>query len=581
MSSQSRAPRRHGGVQPGGQSRLITGKANSTHGSEKGVEKFLVIPIVVLILAQMGTSGDNGAVTLATKALTETLGATLPDIQLVNMVYSLMAGALMIAGGLAGTVIGWKNNFRLGAVLCAVGEFAMAFAPNISFFIWVGRVITGLGASFMIPSVLGLIPRIYQGKNRMVAFGAIGAATGISTLMPLLLGYVMDQAGFRITFGILGCYFLVVLGLSFLLPPVARDPKVKFDFLGTVLAAVGLFLLLIGLSRVPVWGLITAYDSAPFTIFGISPCLPLALAGLVVLAVMIVVEKKVEKTNGIALLPQSFIRTPQVLAGLVCSAAIFLFMMSMAGVLLTPWLQLVGGASALFAGCMVALIGVPMVIFSMGVPKYLPNIAPRNVLQAGYLLAAISIIFMYLAVHRDGMDMPMLVIGLLIAGIGLGLLSAYASSVVALALDERDAAQSGGVQATMRNVGQAVGVAVLGTVLLFGITSHINNDVKNSDVISAEVADAVSVRTITLTSDERFAQMISDIDMTQAEKDELITINADARVSGAHRTFALVGVLMLLALPTTLWVSKGTAPSGKKKAKDITPAKSVAEVGSN
>ena len=103
-------------------------KSKTTH-PEGGVEKFLVLPIIVLILAQMGTSGDNGALGLANQQLVDVLGATTPDIQLANMVYSLMAGAFMVAGGLVGTIIGWRTNFRLGAALCAAGELLILDEP--------------------------------------------------------------------------------------------------------------------------------------------------------------------------------------------------------------------------------------------------------------------------------------------------------------------------------------------------------------------------------------------------------------------------------------------------------------------
>ena len=161
--------------------------AASAAQAKDGASKFLVLPIIILIMAQMGTSGENSALSLANTELVNQLGATVPDIQLANMVYSLMAGALMIAGGLLGTVIGWKRNFRMGALLCAAGEILMAFSPNMLVFIWGGRVLVGFGASFMIPSVLGLIPKIYQGKNRVQAYGCIGAASGLAAVLPLPL----------------------------------------------------------------------------------------------------------------------------------------------------------------------------------------------------------------------------------------------------------------------------------------------------------------------------------------------------------------------------------------------------------
>ena len=200
----------------------VAGSAARPQGSAPAAEKFLVLPIVILILAQMGTTGDNGALSLAASALTKDLGATTSEIQLANMVYPLVGGAFMIAGGLAGTIIGWKKTFRIGAALCALGEVSLALAPNMAVFIWVGRVLVGFGASFLIPSLLGLIPLMYRGHNRTVAFGCIGAASGLSALLPLVLGVVMETAGMHVTFLVLGAYFLMVFLASFRLPRIEQ-----------------------------------------------------------------------------------------------------------------------------------------------------------------------------------------------------------------------------------------------------------------------------------------------------------------------------------------------------------------------
>ena len=79
----------------------VTAAGHTARASGLAVEHFAVLPILILILAQMGTSGDNGALSLAASALTHDLGATTSEIQLANMVYPLMGGAFMIAGGLA------------------------------------------------------------------------------------------------------------------------------------------------------------------------------------------------------------------------------------------------------------------------------------------------------------------------------------------------------------------------------------------------------------------------------------------------------------------------------------------------
>ncbi len=292
--------------------------------AEGGAEKFLVAPIIVLILAQMGTSGDNGALGLANQQLVDVLGATTPDIQLANMVYSLMAGAFMVAGGLVGTIIGFRKSFRIGVAMCAAGELVMALAPSMAVFIWGGRVLVGFGASFMIPAVLGLVPFIYHGKNRLVAFGCIGAASGLSAFLPLGLGIVMEASGFRVTFGVVAAYFAVVLMASLALPSFEKpEGKLHFDWLGCGIASAGLFLILVGLSRISAWGLVAPFADAPFTVFGISPALPMVCVGLVLLAILVPVEKRIEDKYGIALIPHSFLATPQVRAGLVANAVTF------------------------------------------------------------------------------------------------------------------------------------------------------------------------------------------------------------------------------------------------------------------
>lgn len=273
-----------------------------------GKEKFLVLPIIILVLAQMGTTGDNGALSLAATALTKDLGATTSDIQLANMIYPLVGGSFMIAGGLAGTMIGWRKTFRIGALLAAIGEIALALSPNMMFFIWVGRVLVGLGASFLVPSLLGIIPFIYHGANRTVAFGCIGAASGLAAVLPLMLGVVMQLAGMRITFFVLALYFIGVVVLSLGMPKFDQQPeKSHFDAIGVGLAAMGFFCMLIGLSSISSWGLIKPMRTAPFTLFGISPAIPLVVLGIIILGVLIKVEAREEKRYGLVVLPRSFI----------------------------------------------------------------------------------------------------------------------------------------------------------------------------------------------------------------------------------------------------------------------------------
>ena len=514
-------------------------------------EKFLVLPIVILILAQMGATGDNGALSLAATALTTDLGATTSDIQLANMIYPLVGGSFMIAGGLAGTLIGWRKTFRIGASLAAVGEVALALSPNMTVFIWVGRVLVGLGASFLIPSLLGIIPFIYHGSNRTVAFGCIGAASGLSAVLPLILGVVMQTAGMRVTFFVLAAYFVGVAALSLGLPKIEQPhEKSHFDAIGVALAASGFFFVLIGLSSISTWGLIEPLRTAPFTLFGISPALPLVALGIVVLVLLVVVEGKEEKRYSLVVLPRSFITTPQVLAGLVANALMFFFMGAQS-ILMAPYLQLVAEWTPIEVGTISIATGVPTFALALGIPKLFPKANPRHVIQLGYVAMAVALGIMAFSVTLDGASRVGVYLGAFMAGVGAGTVSSHASNVVALAVSDRDASQSGGIQSTMRNVGQALGVALLGAVLIFGISSTLRNEMAADSSISSDVAQQVSELTINLNSNTAFEDEIANIKMSDAERTTLVDLEAQARFDSTRLAYGIGAVIVLLGLLTT------------------------------
>lgn len=519
-------------------------------------KSFIVyLPLMVLMLTQIGTSSDNTILSIATTSLISALHVNLSDITVTNMVYSLCAGAFMITGGMIGIIIGWKKNLQLGMALAAIGELILAVSSNIVMFTWAGRLIVGIGASFMIPSVLGLIPAIYQGKMRIFAFGAIGAATGMAFIIgPIVAGMLLDAFGFRFAFGIMALYFFIILiGTKFIPKTEKASNKISFDALGMVVAAFGLFLFLIGISKISEWGLITPIHP-PFTVCHISPSLPLSILGILILIILIFMEKQIEAKKGSALLPSSFINTPQVIAGLLASATSFLYLGGVI-MLVNPYLQLVGGFSAVQTGIAMISLGFPMFFASMGVPKLLPDMQPKTALRIGYVLLLVSVFPVAASFQPNGVN-ALLYVGMFIGGIGQGFMSAQANNVVASAVNQRDAQQSGGIQATARSIGQAVGVAILGMVMIFTINSNIDHQMNTSTAITPQTRMEVNARNITFMSDKDFEKSLSDLQMSTTEKQTLIAMNAKARVSSTRLAEYILGLLSILGIGSTRFIKK-------------------------
>lgn len=519
---------------------------------KKDEKEFLALPLLFLVLAQLGTSGDNSILNVATRPIMEALGANLNQMQIINMVYSLCAGCFMIVGGMMGIIIGWNKNFRIGAFMCMAGELVLTFTSSIPIFTWVGRSLVGIGGSILIPSVLALVVALFQGKNRAIAFGYIGAASGLAMALPLLAGAIIDKFGWRAAFGMMAVYFGIVFLGSFVIPKVEKTGNLKFDFIGSILAAVGLFCLLIGISKISVWGWYKPIQ-APFTVFGISPSLPLALVGVITLFILIKIEKKIEEKNGSALIPQSFLVTPQVLGGLVMNAAIF-FTGGGLGMITIPYLQLVEGANSTRTGLYMLPLAIGTFVCSIVVPKYFSNWSVKNSIRWSFIVSGLTCFGIALSLGEKGVNIPLYLLMNFILGLGLGVVSTHASNVTASAINPRDGQQSGGIQATSRNVGQAIGVALLGMILLVGIQTNVKSSVMNSNVISQEAKVVVQQAPISFMGDTQLEKNFKDHIPEQEDMEELKVINQSARKKSARITLYVMGIVIMLGAFTAKFI---------------------------
>jgi MFS family permease len=415
-----------------------------------GLGKWL--PLLVLCLAQLSTSGDNATLSIATGALIKDLNAPMDLVSIANAMYSLAAGSLMVAAGMVGLIVGWKKTFRVGCALLFCAEITAFFSPNMEVFTYGARLLSGIGGSFMIPSVLGLIASNYRGREQAVAFGAIGAASGVSFAAgPIICGLLVDHLGWRYAFGAIACLCVVIFLGSFIVPtPPKPARKVVFDLPGVLLTVIGLFSVILGFLKVSSWGLFTPF-SPPFTVLGLSPAPFLVLFGIVVLALMLKWERHREATTGSALIPMSFIGTPQVRNGLYLTAFIFLAYGS--GIFVTvSFVQVVAGLTAIQTGLMILPFALGVVVFSLGLPVIYKNANPKRMCQAALVIGAVGSIACILGFDLSSYS-AVVPFGMCLIGISMGIISAYSSYCVTSALPPRDAQQSGGVQATSRNVG--------------------------------------------------------------------------------------------------------------------------------
>lgn len=539
--------------------------ANATTRRPAEITKASYAPLAVLALAQIGTSSDSAAMNLATASLVGTLGATLDDIQMATTLFSLIAGAFMIAGGLVGVTIGLHRALAMGLSLAVAGEMVAALSPNIFAFTWGGRVIMGLGACLITPSVLGLVAALYQGRQRAIAFGTIAGAAALSTLSPLALGIVMDSSGFRLTFAIMAIYFVLVLCCTRLIP---RTPSPAIT--ATSMWPAPSWPLSAWGSRCSEWRTSRTgassirRSSAPSPCADCPPPCPPSSSGSCCSACSYP-PSDAPNVAATPLIPAAFVTSPKVRAGLSAVALPF-FYMGAVGILATPYLQLVTGFTALQTGMLSLLSGIPMFLLATFLPKLAPHLSSRLIIRTGFIAIACACALMAFGVHAHGVT-GALFAGMALGGFGVGAVNSQSNNAVACAVTRKEAEQSGGIQGAARSIGLALGTALAGTFLLLTMAGGFAAQAASAGIDQSYVAPAAETAS-TLMSDSAFSDEARTWGADAAQVDKLVDVKASAQADAMRLSFGALGLLMAAGLLTTRHLVETAAPRAEQdKAK--------------
>jgi len=434
-----------------------SGRAGSSGVAPGPTRRWWILGVVGL--AQLMVILDATIVNIALPSAQRELGFSNADRQWVVTAYSLAFGGLLLLGGRLSDLLGRRRMLIIGLVgFCAasaLGGAATGFAMLV-----IGRGAQGAFGAMLAPAALSTLTVTFTDPaERGRAFGVYGAIAGAGGAVGLLLGGVLTEyLSWRWCLYVnvvLGA--VAVAGAVRLLAAYPRDPDVRIDWPGTVLVAAGLVAVVYGLSEAD-----TAGWGAPTT-------LALLVAGVVLLAVFVLVERRVQHP----LLPLRIVlnrfRGGAYLAiGLsaVGIFGIFLF--------LTYYFQLTLAYSPVKSG----LAFLPMVAAivagsttSSGV--LMPRVGPRPLVPVGMLFAAggLSILAARLGLRTSYLDWILL--ALLLTGAGLGLVFGCALNTATYGTGAADAGVASALVNTNQQVGGSIGTALLNTLAASALTSYL------------------------------------------------------------------------------------------------------------
>lgn len=415
--------------------------------------RWLILSVLCLSLVLVIVG--NTVLNVALPTLVRELGASNSDLQWMVDAYALVFAGLLLTGGALGDRFGRKPALSFGLVVVGAGSFTAAYADSAAQII-VGRVIMGLGAALVMPATLSILTAVFPRHERPKAIAIWAGLSGAGAAFgPVASGYLLEHFWWGSVFLVNTPIIAVALVAGLFLVPNSKDPhETPLDPLGALLSIVGLGLLVYGFIEAPVKGWTHGSTIAAFAV---------AVVALVGFGLW-------EHHTDHPMLDLQFFRRPAFAAG---SGAITLTFFAMFGTffLFTQLLQLVFGYDPLEAGLRMLPMAGTMILVAPNSARVAHRIGTRRTMSLGLAIISTAL-FLFLTIDVNT-SYAGLIAPLIVMATGMALTMAPATAAIMTSLPLAKAGVGSAVNDATREVGGALGVAILGSAVSSTYTSRL------------------------------------------------------------------------------------------------------------
>ena len=509
---------------------------------------------------------DTTIVNVAIPAMSTGLNTTLDQILWVLNAYILVYAVLLITAGRLGDLFGQRNLFALGLFIFTVASALCGFSQNPTQLI-AARILQGVGGALLTPQTLAILTSIFPPERRGAAFGVWGGVAGLATLAgPTVGGAIITYIDWRWIFFINVPVGIAALIATFLVIPDLRPGRQHgWDFVGTIVATAGLFAIVFGLieGQRYSWGQIESY---PFTI-------PEVIGAGVMLMILFIIW---ERFQAEPLVPLSLFADRNFTVANWIAAAISFGMLS-AFLPITIYLQSVRGFSALVAGLTLAPMSLTSMLTAPFAGRLADRIGGKYILMTGISLFTVGIGLIAYVAGPDSTWINFLVPAV-VAGAGIGMTFAPMTTIAMRNIEPRVAGAASSVLNTIRQLGAAIGSAVIGAILQNQLATTLHNQaVARSTTLPAAFRDQF-VAAFTNVSSEGFeigagetgARLPSNIPPAAAQ--QIASIAHDvfvyAYIDAMKATFVVPVLFLAFTAVTTLLIKRRARPSAAERPQE-------------
>jgi EmrB/QacA subfamily drug resistance transporter len=502
---------------------------------------------------------DNTIVNVALPTLQRDLDASTTQLQWVVDAYILVFAGLLLTMGSLGDRFGRRGALAFGLSIMGTASILSSFANTADQLITT-RALMGVGGALIMPATLSIITNVFTDRKERAQAIAIWAATAGAAVAigPVTGGWLLEHFWWGSVFLVNVPVVVVALILGQLFVPTSRDPSAPpIDVLGALLSIAGLVVL--------VWAIIEGPGGWTD---------PEILGAFALSAVLLGIFVLWERRTRFPMLDMSFFRNPRFSAA---SGAVMLTFFAMFGslFLLTQFLQSILGYTPLEAGIrLLPMAGVMLVVSPLSA-RVVERIGSKIVVATGLSIGAIGLVIA--SRLTAGASYPEVLVALVVLAAGLALVMPPATESIMGSLPLAKAGVGSAVNDTTRQVGGALGVAVLGSVMSSTYGPRVTEAISGLP-LSSEQATAIH--------DQIGAAMRAAAEIGGPAGRALADVASSGFADGMSTAFvigasALVlgAVIVALFLPARARDHEAIVPAVAAAAGGLTPAGAVAGDG--
>ncbi|MEJ1154190.1 MULTISPECIES: MFS transporter [Microbacterium] len=511
--------------------------------------------LIILGVSQFVMVLDSTVMNVSISTVAADLGTDISGMQAAITLYALTMASFMLTGGKLGDRWGRSAAFRIGSIIYGLGSITTALSPTLPVLLIGWSLVEGLGAVLVIPAIAALAATNYAGRDRVIAFSALGAITGFAAAAgPLIGGLMTTYSSWRYVFVGEAIVMVLVLLASGTLKDTPGNKAMRIDVSSVFLSAAGMALLVFAVLQSKTWGWLQPLN--PPTVgdvtiapFGISPVAYMIVIAIVVLAIFVRRQNRLEASGRVPLLKVSMLKIPALRSGLTMFLAQY-FAIAALFFVVPVYLQTILGFNALETGLRILPLSLGLILLSIVGSRMSTVRSARNIGRIGQLLLGIGIFIVFAAVQPTLAGWQFAT-GMFIVGAGFGLLASQLGNVNMSAVSADDTSEVGGLQGTFQNLGTSFGTAVVGSVFILMMTSGFGTAVASSATLPEDVISQVTENTAKgapIISQQQAEQAMLDAGSTAEQASEVAQIYADAQVESLQQSLFIVFALTLFAL---------------------------------